>query len=91
MPKMNAFLFIFLVNPVLGGHYLFYLPFSSKSVKIGFMPMAKELIKRGHTVTMVCPNPEKRVIPGLTELIHDSGFDSLTQKISDTMLQGSEC
>ena len=53
--------------------------------------MAKELIKRGHTVTMVCPNPEKRVIPGLTELIHDSGFDSLTQKISDTMLQGSEC
>lgn len=88
---MKALLFILLVNPVLGGHYLFYLPFSSKSIKIGFMPMAKELIKRGHTVTMICPHPEKKVIPGLTELINDSGFDSVSQKISDAMLQGSEC
>ena len=29
--------------------------FSSKSIKIGFMPMAKELAKRGHKIYVVSP------------------------------------
>ena len=33
--------------------------FSSKSVKLGFMPMAKELAKRGHKVFMVSPHKGK--------------------------------
>ena len=30
--------------------------FSSKSVKISFMPMAKELVRRGHNVTIISPH-----------------------------------
>ena len=33
----------------------FSILFSSKSIKIGFMPMAKELAKRGHKIYVVSP------------------------------------
>ena len=80
-----------LASNVEGGNYLFYLPFSSRSIKLGFMPMARELARRGHNVTMVCPHKDKKSIPGITEIIHSSPFDEISSQVSDNVLleQGS--
>jgi hypothetical protein len=43
------------------GKVLFYMPFISESVKITFMPVAKELASRGHSVTIVTPFPGDHV------------------------------
>ena len=43
------------------GKVLFYMPFISESVKITFMPVAKELSSRGHSVTIVTPYPGDNV------------------------------
>jgi len=80
-------LFLGLLQFTLGGHYLFYLPFSSKSIKLGFMPMAKELAHRGHQITIVCPHKEKKAIPGITEIIHASPFDDLSNEVTNIVLR----
>ena len=63
------------------GKVLFYMPFISESVKITFMPVAKELASRGHSVTIVTPYPDKKIDAELD--IRQISFDSrfLTDKI----------
>merc|ERR1719495_1715573 len=53
--------------------------------------MARELARRGHNVTMVCPHKDKKSIPGITEIIHSSPFDEISSQVSDNVLleQGS--
>ncbi len=81
-----CFLSIFLLNLCKGGSYLFYLPFSSKSNKLALMPMVKELAKRGHSVTLVSPNREKKTIPGVNEIINDFP-DELFNSVSEAVIQ----
>ncbi len=37
------------------GHIVFFMPICPKSAKITFMPVAEQLVKRGHNVTLVTP------------------------------------
>ena len=65
-----------------GGKVLFYMPFISESVKITFMPVAKELAARGHAVTIVTPFPDKSVDSlNLRQISFDNKFmvDSIRQ------------
>ena len=52
-----SLLFLSAVGSSTAGKVLFYMPFISESVKITFMPVAKELSSRGHSVTIVTPFP----------------------------------
>jgi hypothetical protein len=58
-----------------GGKVLFYMPFISESVKITFMPVAKELASRGHSVTIVTPFPDKKIdSSSIQQISFDSQF-----------------
>ena len=48
------------------GHYLFWLPMSSKSVKIASVESGYALAKRGHQITIVCPDKAKKEVTGNT-------------------------
>eukprot|EP00088_Acartia_fossae_P000321 TRINITY_DN10124_c0_g1_i3.p1 TRINITY_DN10124_c0_g1~~TRINITY_DN10124_c0_g1_i3.p1 ORF type:complete len:524 (-),score=91.72 TRINITY_DN10124_c0_g1_i3:413-1984(-) len=74
------------VDYAYAGNYLFYLPFASKSIKLGFMPMAKELAKRGHKVTIISPFKEKKAIVNIEEINNESGFTAITEKFSNDVL-----
>ncbi len=54
-------LFLSVFDSSTAGKVLFYMPFISESVKITFMPVAKELSSRGHSVTIVTPYPGANV------------------------------
>lgn len=71
---------VLLIIPILlgvasAGNFLFYMPFVTKSMMITFMPVAEELGKRGHKVSVVIPaahnkqleNVEQIVVPNLME------------------------
>jgi len=49
---------------------LFYMPYTSKSVKITYMPLAEELAKRGHQV--------KKLILESSKLFKQFMFDQVT-------------
>jgi len=89
MGKLISFLlFCLLLELGNAGNYLFYLPLSSKSVKLGFMPMAKELAQRNHTVYIVSPIKEKKTIPNIIDVTFEgSKFDEIQQEISSTLLK----
>ena len=80
---------LLLFEHIFGGHYLFYLPFSSKSIKLGFMPMALDLAEKGHNITIVSPYQEEKHISGIFEIIHSSPFEALADKISENILRES--
>ena len=44
------------------GHFLFWLPMSSKSVKIALVDMGYALAKKGHQITIVCPDKAKKQV-----------------------------
>jgi len=56
-------------------------------VKISFMPMARELAKRGHNVTIVSPHKDKKATPGITDLVHENIFGDMFQKMSSSFLK----
>ena len=65
---------------------------SSKSVKIGVMEAGNELARRGHEVTVVSPFKSKKVVPGVTEIVIESLFEEISDKITEEALvkDGSE-
>ena len=80
-------LLLFALNSSMGGKYLVYIPFSSKSIKLSLMPMAKELSKRGHNVTIVSPYLEKKPIPGIIEITNVFPNENLFTSVSETLLK----
>ncbi len=51
----TALLLLLLPPTAEGGRLLFWMPVVSESMKICFMPLAEELVKKGHQVTIVMP------------------------------------
>ena len=65
---------LFLLNqPNFGscGSILFYMPMVTKSIRITFMPVASEMVRRGHDVVVVTQHPDKKPNSNLTEIIID--------------------
>ena len=52
------------------------------------MPLAEELVNRGHEVSVVMPYPTKNPNPKITEVIVDgTSWDELQQRMSNEKLQ----
>ena len=66
-------------GPSLAGHYLFWMPFGSKSMKIGVMDVVYELAEKGHTTTVVTAFKSKTEKPRVKEIVIDSDFVGLVQ------------
>ena len=64
----------------MAGHYLFWLPFGSKSMKIGIMELSQELGARGHTVTVVSAYGSKAGMAGVRDIVIASTFQGLVQE-----------
>ncbi len=45
--------------PAKTGRILFYMPLTSRSMKITFLPLAEALAERGHEVVVLMPHPSK--------------------------------
>merc|ERR1711892_832505 len=69
-----------------GGHFLFWIPMSTKSVKIGYMDVMMELADRGHQVTIVSPYPSKKEFEGVTDVIIHSDFPSYQEELTKNLL-----
>ena len=67
------------LGPSLAGHYLFWMPFGSKSMKIGVMDVVYELAEKGHTTTVVTAFKSKTERPRVKEIVIDSDFVGLVQ------------
>ena len=68
------------------GHYMVWLPLSSKSVKIGVMEVGYELARRGHQVTLISPHNSKKQVQRVTEIVIESVFEELQDKVTEDML-----
>ena len=68
------------------GHFLFWLPLSTKSVKIAVLEPGYALARKGHKITIVSPVRHKKEIAGVTEIIHESELEALQDVISDRQL-----
>ena len=52
------------------------------------MPLAEELVNKGHEVSVVMPYPTKQPKPKITEIIVDgTSWDELQQRMSNEKLQ----
>ena len=67
------------LGPSLAGHYLFWMPFGSKSMKIGVMDVVYELAEKGHTTTVVTAFKSKTERQRVKEIVIDSDFVGLVQ------------
>ena len=86
---MKIFPFFLLFGLVDCGKYLFYFPMITKSIKITFMPVAKELVSRGHRVTVVMPFDEKEVPNGMEIITFSSHFEEFSKEVSKDALKVS--
>ena len=70
------------------GRYLFYMPYSTKSMKITFMPVVEELGRHGHEVTVVMAYPPdyKALPPSVRVIQVINTFAEIEQQISDHFL-----
>ena len=88
---MKLFLLVLCLSQMTGaGHYLIWIPMSSKSVKIGVMEVGYELARRGHEVTVVSPFKSKKEVAGVTEVVIESNFEELSEKMTEDMLVNKE-
>ena len=81
-----AMLLLVLVKMVMAGNFLLWIPMSSKSVKIGVMEVGYELARRGHQVTVVSPFKSKKEVLGVTEIVIESSFDEISEKLTEDAL-----
>ena len=66
-----------------GGRIMFWAPMISTSMRITFQPLAEELARRGHSVTVVMPfHREGKAVPGLEVVTIDSTFQELSDAFS---------
>ncbi len=67
---------------------MFWMPNGSKSMKITYMNVARELVARGYQVTLVHPFPlvEHERLAGLTEIVSYDALEPLLEEESRIML-----
>ena len=75
-----------MIKMTCAGHFLIWIPMASKSVKIGVMEVGYELARRGHEVTVVSPFKNKKEISGVTEIVIESLFEEISDKITEDAL-----
>jgi len=68
------------VSMVSAGKILFYMPMTSKSMKITYIPLAEALAERGHEVTVLMPFSHKSKNEKLTIITVESKFEQLTER-----------
>eukprot|EP00092_Neocalanus_flemingeri_P022606 GFUD01024519.1.p1 GENE.GFUD01024519.1~~GFUD01024519.1.p1 ORF type:complete len:510 (+),score=97.85 GFUD01024519.1:201-1730(+) len=79
-------LLLCMIKMVMAGHFLLWIPMSSKSVKIGVMEVGYELAKRGHEVTVVSPFKSKKEVSGVTDIAIESVFEEMSDKLTEDAL-----
>jgi len=75
----TSFLVLASLGNTLAGHYVFWMPFGSKSMKIGVMDMVYGLAAKGHSTTVVTAFKSKTEKPGVKEIVIESEFVGLVQ------------
>lgn len=68
---------------------MFYVPFASKSIKITFMPVASELVKRGHEVYVVMPFDDKAPGVKVINVDPEAKTEEVLTKLSVDKLKGT--
>ena len=70
------------------GSVLFYVPFVTKSVKIGFMPLAEKMATKGHEVVVVMPYATEKPNPKIKEMIIDNQeWEEMQATVSEEKLK----
>ena len=75
----TCFLVLASLGPAFAGHFVFWMPFGSKSMKIGVMDVVHELAAKGHQTTVITAFKSKKEKPGVREIVIESDFVSLVQ------------
>ena len=57
-----------------------------RSHKIGLMEVGEELGRRGHQVTVVSPQRYKAVPPNVTDIVIDSEFEALSNRMTTDLV-----
>ena len=57
------------------GRILFYMPMTTKSVKITFTPLAEALAERGHEIVVIMPHQQKAKSSNLKIFTIESEFE----------------
>ena len=57
-----------------------------RSHKIGLMEVGEELGRRGHQVTVVSPQRYKTVPPNVTDIVIESEFEALSNKMTTELV-----
>ena len=57
-----------------------------RSHKIGLMEVGEELGRRGHQVTVVSPQRYKTVPPNVTDIVIDSEFEALSNRMTTDLV-----
>ena len=77
------------IGPGEGGSLLLYMPFSSRSVKMTYMPMAEMMADRGHEVVVVMPIATKKRHPRVREIIFNgTALEGFMESYSRLFLAG---
>ncbi len=64
------------------GRILIWMPVGSKSMKITYLPLAEELVRRGHEVVIVHPFKSEKPLKGITEIVSTTEIKKLLDQIS---------
>ena len=59
---------------------------AARSHKIGLMEVGEELGRRGHQVTVVSPQRYKTVPPNVTDIVIDSEFEALSNRMTTELV-----
>ena len=59
---------------------------AARSHKIGLMEVGEELGRRGHQVTVVSPQRYKAVPPNVTDIVIDSEFEALSNRMTTDLV-----
>ena len=59
---------------------------AARSHKIGLMEVGEELGRRGHQVTVVSPQRYKAVPPNITDIVIDSEFEALSNRMTTDLV-----
>ncbi|TRY78677.1 hypothetical protein TCAL_13198 [Tigriopus californicus] len=85
-------LFLILFPILLGlanaGKFLFYMPFVTKSIMITFMPVAEELGKRGHQVSVVIPAAHNKELKNVEQIVVPNIMEEKMKELSSELLTG---
>ena len=72
------------------GTYLFWLPMTARSTKIGVMPTAAELAKKGHEVIVVSGHKSKAEVDGVAEVVAECDVERALTAMSQHTLRSEK-